>query len=165
MKALWLFVAGLFANAAMAAPPTHCGSKERTYFSCTLVGSKKVASLCGEPNAHEGTWFQYRFGVLQRPEMVYPKQKEGSSEKFFAHFERHPEGGFREIWFRVGAYEYLVASEYSVESGEKENNHVVVYRDLKPIANLQCAGAVTNDLGFLRPRILDANEDGFFKAR
>jgi hypothetical protein len=165
MKAVWLFVAGLFANAAMAAPPTHCGSKERAYFSCTVVGSKKVASLCGKPNAHEGTWFQYRFGVLQRPEMVYPKQKEGSSEKFFAHFERHPEGRFREIWFSVGEYEYLVASENSVENGEKENNHIVVYRDSKPIANLKSGGAVTNDLDLIRSRIQDANEDGFFKAR
>lgn len=166
MKSLWVFIAALSSAPAIAAPGTHCDSRERAFFSCTVLDSKKVASLCGEgDHVNEAVWVQYRFGALQRPEMIYPKHKQDSREKFFAHFENHPEGGFREVWFRVGAYKYLIASDHSRETGEKADNHIVVYENGKPIANLQCEHTSTDDLGSLRGHVLDANEHGFFKAK
>ena len=166
MKPLWVFIAFLLATSTIGAAGTHCDSRERAFFSCTVMGSEKVASLCGDADGtNEATWVQYRFGALRRPEMVYPREKKGSQEKFYAHFESHPEGGFREIWFRVGAYEYLIASDHSLETGEKVDNHIVVYKDGKPIGNLQCEGTAADDLDSLRARILEANEHGFFKAK
>jgi hypothetical protein len=166
MKALWFLIAGLVTAPVMAAPRTHCGSNEKTFFSCTISGSEKVVSLCGgADHANEVAWVQYRFGAIEHPEMVYPKQKLGSGDKFFAHFENHPEGGFREIWFKVNGFTYLVASDNSVESGEKVDNHVVVYKVWEPIANFVCAETSIDDLHSLRNRILDANDDGFFNKK
>ena len=135
-------------------------------FSCAISGQEKVVSRCGgADNANDVTWVQYRFGAIDRPEMIYPKQKVGSRDKFFAHFENHPEGGFREIWFKVNGYRYLVASDYSVESGDKFDNHVVVYKDWQPISTFTCAETTADDLYSLKDRILDANDDGFYKEK
>ena len=163
MKTLWL-IASLLASAAVAAPATHCDSAERVVFSCTISGSKKVASLCEDPGRFdEGTSLQYRFGTLGRADMVYPKLKRGSLEKFFAHFESHPELSMREIWFRIGSYEYLVASEG--RSRDKAHNHIVVYKDSRPVANHQCAHTLVNDLDHLGGRIPDANDTGYFRRK
>lgn len=169
MKALCPFlIASLIAPPVAAAPRTHCGVNEKVFFSCAIrsSGSEKVVSLCGGDDETNTTpWVQYRFGAIERLEMVYPKQKVGSGEKFFAHFESHPEGGFREIWFKVGGYRYLVVKDYSEEIGSKVDNHVVVYKGWKPIANLECVETTADDFYGLRDIILNANDDGFYNQK
>lgn len=169
MKALWsLLIAGLAASSVKAASGTHCGSNEKVFFSCAIQssGSRKVASLCGSAGkTNETRWVQYRFGEINHPEMVYPKKRDGSGEKFFAHFESRPEGGFREIWFKVGSYRYLVADDYSAEIGDKVDSHIVVYKGWQPIANLECMETTVDDLYMLRGRIQDANNDGFYNQK
>ena len=163
MKTLWL-IAGLLANPAVAATATHCDTAERVVFSCTISGSKKVASLCEDPGRlDEVTSLQYRFGTLGRTEMIYPKLKRGSLEKFFAHFESHPALSMREIWFTNGSYEYLVASEGKIR--DKTHNHIVVYKDSRPLTRLQCAHTLVNDLDYLGGRIPDANNTGYFRRK
>ena len=169
MKAFWpILIAGLLASPVKAASQTHCGSDEKVFFSCTIgsSGARKVASICGNANEkNEARWVQYRFGAIGSPEMVYPTKTKDSREKFFAHFENHPEGGFREIWFKVGDYRYLVGDDYSADAAEKVDSHVVVYKGWQPIANLKCVRTAVDDLYSLRERVLDANNDGFYNQK
>ena len=163
MKVMWL-IAGLLTNTAIAEPRTHCDSSEKTVFSCTILGSKKVASLCGDAGRfNEVTSLQYRFGASGRPEMVYPKVKQGSLEKFFAHFETHQEGSITDLWFMVGSYRYLLAADSA--RGRKVSSHIVVYKDWIPVANLECAKTLVDEVRGLGGTIPDANESGFFKQK
>ena len=66
---------------------THCSEAdgEFTHFSCKIVGSKKVASLCGGyavPNYPATEYLQYRFGKIGKVEFAYPPSKENSLTKF-----------------------------------------------------------------------------------
>lgn len=118
--------------------------------------------MCGNSGRfNEVTSLQYRFGASGRPEMIYPKVKQGSLEKFFAHFETHPEGTLTELRFRVGSYRYLVAADSA--GGGKVNNHIVVYKDWMPVANLECAETLVDEVRGLGGKVPDANENGFNK--
>jgi hypothetical protein len=97
--------------------------------------------------------------------MVYPKERKDSREKFFAHFESHPGGSFGEIWFKAGAYRYLVASDQAAIRGDDVDYHIVVYKGWQPIANLKCATTFVDDLNSLRGRIFDANDNGFYDQK
>lgn len=82
-----LFVVSGISVSALASG--HCKVSETTYFSCTIAKSTKVVSLCGSTlaevisdEAKREPWLQYRFGNIDRVELVYPKKRGGSVEKF-----------------------------------------------------------------------------------
>jgi hypothetical protein len=53
---------------------SHCKKDEAIFFSCYIKGTSKVASLCG--NTPEPTeWLQFRFGLINKPNVIYPKSK------------------------------------------------------------------------------------------
>ena len=90
---------------------THCAESEKIYFSCNLVPSQKVVSLCGGSSERDRiSWLQYRYGKIGKSEMVYPLNKNGSLEKFSGIFQnvRSASLEIREVWFRVGIYSYLI---------------------------------------------------------
>ena len=60
---------------------SHCKKDEAIFFSCYIKGTSKVASLCG--NIQEPTeWLQFRFGLINKPNAIYPKSKTNSLSKF-----------------------------------------------------------------------------------
>jgi hypothetical protein len=63
---------------------THCKADEIDYFSCPIVNSTRVVSICGNvENRIEGSsWIQYRFGSKNHLELVYPERKEHSASAF-----------------------------------------------------------------------------------
>jgi len=66
---------------------SHCGVGETDYFSCETSTKRKVASICGNIREEENTatsWLQYRFGRLEKIELIYPNNKSGSLKKFEA---------------------------------------------------------------------------------
>ena len=135
-------VAGLAAS--------HCGESEKTYFSCKVRGSAKVVSLCGAPNLLSGSqedlqngWLQYRFGVLGKPELVYPAQKKGSVFAFLGSWSQHKQISPQDTWgfdetlsFRNGTAEYAI----TIARYEREVYGVGVTQGAK-FVSFPCAGA------------------------
>ncbi len=89
---------------------THCKGEEIDYFSCQIVNSKRVISVCG--NIENGlidssSWIQYRFGPLNHLELAYPERKEHSVSAF----EGNSFGRFNTVDLRFVSGDIL----YSVE--------------------------------------------------
>lgn len=125
MKALCTSIALaviVMSDLARADSATHCKSDEIDFFSCSIASSRKVVSLCGnrEDETNELHWLQYRFGVIGRPELVYPASKDGSLNKFYVGGGQSNEGKYQQhyIWFRTGAYIYSVSA---AAFGEKKS--------------------------------------------
>lgn len=116
-KELCIFIALItfsISNQAHADSATHCKSDEIDFFSCSIVNSKKVVSLCGnrKEETNEVSWLQYRFGVIDHPELIYPTKRDGSLTKFYSGGGQSDEGRYEQhnIWFRIGAYSYSVST-------------------------------------------------------
>ena len=59
-----------------------CRAGEQTIWTCTTV-KNKVASVCASKDLAEETGYvQYRFGSPGKIELEYPKEREGSAQKF-----------------------------------------------------------------------------------
>jgi len=106
-------VLSLFACNAIA--QTHCIPPEITFFSCTIAGKQKIASLCGtafklpgESNFSDESWLQYRFGRLGAIEFRYPNSKHDSISKFTGESHRSIEGSDHALWFSNKGTNYSI---------------------------------------------------------
>lgn len=57
-----------------------CGAGERVVMQCPV--KKKVLAVCATPQQGTPTTLQYRFGPAGKPELLYPKDTEGSLARF-----------------------------------------------------------------------------------
>lgn len=141
-----------FAKDVAAAPDTHCSTEEITYFSCRVLGSTKVASVCGSNEAsleypRRGTdaWLQYRFGTIGKPEFIFPSKKKDSTRKFkifWSDYDTQPPNGFfiRDLYFENGSASYWIR----VSSDGTEEYYGIYIREQaesKQITMLPCADA------------------------
>lgn len=145
MRACISLLSFLFAIAL----PTHCFGgdtlckpKEKVYFSCTVNGTGKVISLCGNSlNDREKFWLQYRFGTSKSIELAYPKEKQLFSESGFKVIRRRTAVSFdMEVSFNNGGWSYTVFI-WPGNRGNGSGVHVARSRhdlDTKP---LMCSGA------------------------
>lgn len=151
----------LLASSAIAgAPVTHCVAGEEVFFSCVIRDSNKAVSLCGETDESAApVWLQYRFGVPGRAELVFPLDKAGSLQQFGGVRQTAKAIGLTilEVWFRVGAYDYLIAHESGGDcDGEcQESNNLVVFKRGSPVTSLSCDSPVANSLWGLYGHISD----------
>lgn len=95
---------------------------------------------------------QYRFGRIGHPEVVYPKAKSGSLEKFAGVHQASKTIGLeiREVWFRVGTYSYLIEH---ISGGDRapgspqEDSDLIVFRGgRQSVASFSCTQPVVNRL-------------------
>jgi hypothetical protein len=104
----------LLLNITLASEPSsHCATDETTYFSCS-VKSEKVVSICGENFENENGFLQYRFGKLDKIEMVFPKTTEQSTKKFKRNVLIRPTplaSTIYEVHFSVSEWNYSVVSQ------------------------------------------------------
>lgn len=119
---------GLCAVAGQAsAADSLCAPNEEVFFNCRIKDSPKLLSVCGR-GAEEasrgasvsGAYLQYRFGSLDKPELVFPKMREGSLDKFWIANE-YVRSAFYESYqlsFQSGQDEYRV---YAVNQGDGPN--------------------------------------------
>lgn len=109
---------GMFAAAALAsASDSLCAPTEQVFFSCRAKDSPKLLSVCGRAGEEArrgvpvpGDYLQYRFGLHQKPELAFPKIREGSVEKFWVANDSVP-SAFRDSYqlsFQSGGTEYRV---------------------------------------------------------
>lgn len=57
-----------------------CGAGERVVMQCPV--KKKVLAVCATPQQGTPTALQYRFGPAGKPELLFPKEKDGSLPRF-----------------------------------------------------------------------------------
>ena len=139
-------------------PKTHCGDREEVFFSCPIYRSEKTVSLCREKGA-DGTlqWVQYRFGVVGRAEMVFPSERDGSLTKFagLRQVSRAVNYELLEIWFGVGAFDYLIEHSADCEEECQGSNSLTVFKRGHSVAKFSCSQPVVNNLWGLLPSISD----------
>jgi hypothetical protein len=103
----WIVVSICMYSGLATARSSHCTHTERVMFSCKLIHSKKIVSLCASPNiSHSSGYIQYRFGGVHHAELVYPSDRDhprGNFELFHIQFTRASAYG---ISFKLEGYEY-----------------------------------------------------------
>jgi hypothetical protein len=95
---------------------TLCAKDERVIFSCPLKRPAKIVSLCAAKDltADRG-YVQYRFGVPGKIELEYPKDRQGTQQKFqYKHYFR-ARVDLTEINFSIDGNSYSVFDEYNGE--------------------------------------------------
>jgi hypothetical protein len=97
-------------------PNTLCAKDERVIFSCPLRRPAKIVSVCAAKNLTKETgYLQYRFGLPGKIELEFPKERQGSQEKFeYTHYFR-AQFDLTEINFTVDGVNYSVFDDYNGE--------------------------------------------------
>ena len=97
-------------------PNTLCAKDERVIFSCPLRRPAKIVSVCAAKNLTKETgYLQYRFGLPGKVELEFPKERQGSQQKFeYTHYFR-AQFDLTEINFTVDGVNYSVFDDYNGE--------------------------------------------------
>jgi hypothetical protein len=128
---------------ALAATSTQCTTDERVIFSCAT--GNKIVSVCASGDLTQSTGsLSYRFGPPGRPEISYPLPGE------FRHVVKAGRwvfagGGGAWLAFHRPPFRYIVYS--AIGRGWHEKAGVAVEEEGRLLANLQCRGEPTSELG------------------
>ncbi len=97
-------------------PNTLCAKDERIIFSCPVKRPAKIVSVCASKDlASDRGYLQYRFGLPGKVELEYPKDRQGTQQKFkYSHYFR-AQVDLTEIGFTIDGYEYSVFDDYNGE--------------------------------------------------
>jgi len=103
---------------AFAAPPpsTLCTQGERVIFSCPVKKPAKIVSVCASKDlTSDRGYLQYRFGLPGKVELEFPKDRNGTQQKFqYTHYFR-ARVDLTEINFTIDGYQYQVFDTYQGE--------------------------------------------------
>jgi hypothetical protein len=159
-------MAGLasFALACHAsAADTLCAPTEQVFFNCRIKDSPKLLSVCGR-GAEEaargaavpGAYLEYRFGSRDKPELVFPKTREGSLHKFWVatEFVRSAFYESHQLSFQSGGTEYRVyavsqLADAGPDAPPDEYGGVIVTTAGGRDINISCGSVPENGLGGL----------------
>jgi hypothetical protein len=105
---------------AVVQPNTLCAKDERTIFSCPVKRPAKIVSLCASKDlTSDRGYLQYRFGLPGKVELEYPKDRQGTQQKFkYSHYFR-AQFEMTSINFTIDGYEYSVFDDYNGEEKPK----------------------------------------------
>ena len=102
----------------LASPPSNtlCTKDERVIFSCPVKRPAKIVSLCASKDlTSDRGYLQYRFGLPGKIELEYPKDRQGTQQKFqYMHYFR-AQVDETEISFQINGYEYQIFDTYNGE--------------------------------------------------
>jgi len=100
-----------------------CAKDERIIFSCPIKRPAKIVSVCAAKDlASDRGYIQYRFGLPDKVELEFPKERAGSQQKFqYSHYFR-AKVDLTEISFTVNGYEYQVTDDYN---GEEKRAQII----------------------------------------
>jgi hypothetical protein len=101
-------------------PNTLCAKDERVIFSCLAKRPAKIVSVCASKDlAGDRGYLQYRFGLPGKIELEYPKDRNGTQQKFkYSHYFR-AQFDTTSINFTIDGYEYSVFDDYNGEEKPK----------------------------------------------
>jgi len=123
--ALMMLTVSLFAGGSVALSQQSAGAlqanslctrSERIIFSCPIKRPAKFVSVCASKDlTSDRGYIQYRFGLPEKVELEFPKDRSGSQQKFqYSHYFR-AKVDQTEISFTVNGYEYQVTDDYNGE--------------------------------------------------
>jgi len=97
-------------------PGTLCEKGERIIFSCPVRRPAKIVSLCSSKDlTSDRGYLQYRFGLPEKIELEFPKDRTGAQGKFqYTHYFR-AQFDLTEISFSINGYEYQITDDYNGE--------------------------------------------------
>jgi hypothetical protein len=102
----------------LAPPPSNtlCAKDERVLFSCPVKRPAKIVSLCASKDlTSDRGYLQYRFGLPGKIELEFPKDRQGTQQKFqYMHYFR-AQVDETEISFQINGYEYQIFDTYNGE--------------------------------------------------
>jgi hypothetical protein len=152
MARLVFFGFGLLAFAGWAsAAESLCAANEQVFFNCPIKDSTKLLSVCGRA----GDYLQYRFGSHGKPELVYPKTKEGSLTKFRIATEYVPSAFYEshQLSFQSGETDYRVYAITEQDGGRDSEparyGGVIVSTASGRDITMPCGAVPTTELGVL----------------
>ena len=101
---------------AVLQPNSLCAKDERIIFSCPIKRPAKIVSVCASKDlTSDRGYIQYRFGLPDKVELEFPKDRQGSQQKFqYSHYFR-AQVDLTEISFTINGYEYQVTDDYNGE--------------------------------------------------
>jgi len=119
---LWVVLLCAVFVTAPAAPVSQlqagslCRRDEKIVFSCTVTKAAKIVSLCSSKQlAKEQGYLQYRFGLPDKIELEYPKQRGRPQDAFeYSHYFR-AQFDTTSISFSLNGYEYSIVDDYNGE--------------------------------------------------
>ena len=122
--AAFICCATLFSNDHLAASPqpsalqpnTLCAKDERIIFSCPVKRPAKIVSVCASKDlTSDHGYLQYRFGLPGKIELEFPKDRNGTQQKFqYTHYFR-ARFDLTQINFAIDDYQYQVFDDYNGE--------------------------------------------------
>ena len=139
-----------------------CSPDEEIVFSCQIKSSKKLVSVCKSKEfTNDVGYLQYRFGIPKRLELVYPKERTKTQEKFYMHAERLV--GIHELTFQIGHHFYTVGHYTSAElsevpEGTNKGMVIVATKGKKKNVGLECMGSPLGYLGKVVGAVRDIDE-------
>lgn len=103
-------------QAATLQPNTLCTKDERVIFSCPIKRPAKIVSVCSSKDlTSDRGYLQYRFGLPGKIELEYPKDRQGTQQKFhYTHYFR-AQFDMTEINFNLNGYAYQIFDTYQGE--------------------------------------------------
>jgi hypothetical protein len=103
-----------------------CSKYERVFFTCETK-THKLISLCADPEISDSSgYLQYRYGTKKKSELEFPKELDGSLEKFFyAHYFR-AQTDYTTLSFKIQKVRYAVFDNYDGTSQPSSTAGVTV---------------------------------------
>jgi hypothetical protein len=140
-----------------------CAPTEQVFFNCRIKDSPKLLSVCGrgaekatQGAAVPGAYLEYRFGSRDKPELVFPKTREGSLDKFWVatEFVRSAFYESHQLSFQSGGSEYRVyavsqLADAGPDAPPDVYGGVIVTTSGGRDINLSCGSVPENGLGGL----------------
>ncbi|HVK93315.1 MAG TPA: hypothetical protein VM571_01150 [Noviherbaspirillum sp.] len=122
---------------ALAANTTLCLADEHDYFSCHIAQSNKVISICGSLPDTADKDLQYRFGLPNNVEFVYPQSLKNGGDKFyFAEYVRSKVTK-QSLHFKNKSYVYVVEVNSDAEEQPSQFEAIVSVEGPKSVT-LSC---------------------------
>jgi hypothetical protein len=152
-----------------AAVRTVCDPEEQPLFICETNRKDKFIAICAVEEEVGKRWsaVQYRFGLEDRAELVYPAQaRDGTSKLFFSHIE---EGTIYHVTIRFasGGFTYRIESTGDSASDPVGNGAAgVTVTDAagKKVANIACIERPTMFASYLQRALACDAENPYGKA-
>ena len=138
-----------------------CESSEKIVFNCTVGKAAKIVSLCSSKElTKERGYLQYRFGLPEKIELEYPKQREQTQNAFkYSHYFR-AQFDQTELSFTSEGYEYAIFDDYNGE--QKPAQHEQGIRITRPKngkeVTLNCRGRAKAQYGDLSSVLAEGPE-------
>lgn len=100
---------------SLALSQAPCAPGERVVMTCGV--KKKVLALCTGPATGAPEWLQYRFGPAGKPELTFPKERDGSLARFRLFKRPLPSGTSTELSFVHAGVAYEVYTQDGKDPG------------------------------------------------